>query len=104
MAEVPVESTGENTTGGRARAKFTQVTHMLNLPSLYIANTLLRPALIVACIVIGLTMRVALIVQPGTRFRSYWRLFFKKTLRKNLRLGLQEIPRVDYRREVSENT
>ncbi len=51
---------------------------MPNLLSLYIPNTLLRSALIVACIVIGLTVRVALMAQPGTRFQSYWRLFLKK--------------------------
>jgi urea transporter len=53
-------------------------TYMPNLSSLYIPNTLLRSALIVVCIVIGLTVRVALMAQPGTRFQSYWRLFFKK--------------------------
>jgi hypothetical protein len=35
------------------------------------------PALAWAAIVIGVTVRVAVIVQPGTRFQSYWRSFFK---------------------------
>ena len=67
----------------RCCAKIRWVTAMPNLPSLYIANTLLRSALIVACIVIGLTVRVALMAQPGTRFQSYWRLFFKRYPTKN---------------------
>lgn len=48
----------------------------------YNANVL-GPALIVALIVIGVTVRVALIVQPGTRFQSYLRLFKKPHPRKN---------------------
>jgi hypothetical protein len=33
--------------------------------------------LAVAAIAIGITVRVAVMIQPGTRFQSYWRQFFK---------------------------
>ena len=38
------------------------------------------PALAWAAIVIGVTVRVAVMVQPGTRFQSYWRSFFLRRL------------------------
>jgi hypothetical protein len=64
-----------------------RLVHMSNLLSLYftlyIPPSLVRAAIIVACIVIGLTVRLALLAQPGTRFHSYWRLFFKKHSAKN---------------------
>ena len=43
----------------------------------------LGPALVVALIAIGITVRVAMIVQPGTRFQSYFRLFKRDTSQKN---------------------
>ena len=52
---------------------------MPNLLSVYSAGTLLGSALIVAAIAIGVTVRVALMVAPGTRFQSYWRQLFFKT-------------------------
>ena len=51
--------------------------------ALYIAPSLIRAAIVLACIVIGLTVRIALMAQPGTRFHSYWRLFFKKPSAKS---------------------
>jgi hypothetical protein len=52
---------------------------MLNLLCVYAVGTHARPAVAVAAIVIGLTMRVALMVQPETRFQPYWRQLFVKT-------------------------
>jgi hypothetical protein len=50
---------------------------MPTLLGAYFASTFVVPALAVAAIVIGVTVRVALMVQPGTRFQSYWSSFFK---------------------------
>jgi hypothetical protein len=47
------------------------------MPGLLSVITPVGPALAVAAIVIGITVRVAIMVQPGTRFQSYWRSFFK---------------------------
>lgn len=47
---------------------------MLQVSSSYSASVL-GPALVVALIVIGITVRVALMVQPRKRFQSYLRLF-----------------------------
>ena len=51
---------------------------MYNLP-FHVGSTL-SSAFIVAAVLIGLTVRVALVVQPGSR--SYWRLFFKRRPQK----------------------
>jgi multisubunit Na+/H+ antiporter MnhC subunit len=48
--------------------------HMPNLLSVIVP---VGSALALAAIVIGVTVRVAVMVQPGTRFQSYWRSFFK---------------------------
>ncbi len=49
---------------------------MPSLLSLYFTSPLMGPAL-AAVIVIGVTVRVCLMAQPGTRFHSYWRSLFK---------------------------
>jgi hypothetical protein len=46
--------------------------------SRYYSASVLGPVLVVALIVIGITVRVALIVQPGTRFQSCLRLFKRR--------------------------
>jgi hypothetical protein len=43
--------------------------------SFYIGSTLWHSGFIAAAVLIGLTVRVALMVQPRTH--SYWRLLFK---------------------------
>jgi hypothetical protein len=48
-----------------------------NMHNLLSVITPVGPALAAAAIVIGVTVRVAVMVQPGTRFESYWRSFFK---------------------------
>ena len=55
---------------------------MLNFASLSIEGASLGPALIVVLIVIGITVRVALMVQPGTRLQSYLRLFKRRPPQK----------------------
>lgn len=50
------------------------------MPNLLFVLIPVGPALAVAAIVIGITVRVAIMVQPGTRFQSYWRSFFKARL------------------------
>jgi len=86
-----------------------RLVHMSNLLSLYshpvISHLRLSAAAILSwlAIVIGLTVRLALLAQPGTRFHSYWRLFFKKHSAKELK-SPQGFARVDYTSEVSENT
>lgn len=49
----------------------------------FYAGNVLGPVLVVALIVIGVTVRVALMVQPGARFQSYLGLFKKRQPGKN---------------------
>jgi hypothetical protein len=49
----------------------------VHMPNLLSGFTPVGPVLAVAAIIIGVTVRMALMVQPGTRFQSYWRSFFK---------------------------
>jgi hypothetical protein len=50
------------------------------MPHLLFVLIRVGPALAVAAIVMGVTVRIAIMVQPGTRFQSYWRSFFKTRL------------------------
>jgi hypothetical protein len=55
---------------------------MFHLSSSYSASVL-GPALVIALIVIGVVVRVAMIAQPGTPFQSYFRLFKRNHPYKN---------------------
>jgi hypothetical protein len=51
---------------------------MRSLLSSYIASTSLSSALIVSAIIIGVTVRVLLMVHPGSNLRPSWRQLFRQ--------------------------